>query len=442
MSSEDFASNNDDPTNPTAGRGARSRVSTPGIAQHNAAEAKKAESRARRRQTQHPTTATLTPSAAAGSSSLAAAVPTIQHAPQSFAPMHPTPPMYQYRQNQPYNVPQLPTSSPSPFYPPQNTTPDMSNPSEWDRGLNNRQLFTMPDATHLEGYHQFNPEEEDEMFDDPDANLPDPSALLPSTNTPQMSAIVQSTLPASVPSAVSGPANTQFTTPQNLRVFPQDTPSCQMSSISVEGAPRRLVRRARSSTSSPASTMESPAASSSLTRARAPLVHRVNVFGPGLHDHRQRPRQLSQAVVTAEKENTVHHLPPDEDDHDAPPKKKSRKEPAARSIKNLDPRRRAVVEAGYAYVRLMVLTDSTKTWLNDGEGLAHFAQDAFDYGVRKLKLDPSHFAPVEPLEQDLNRERIYGARGDFKEIAREVVKGPDGYGFRCGSGHRPTRRGY
>lgn len=33
-----------------------------------------------------------------------------------------------------------------------------------------------------------------------------------------------------------------------------------------------------------------------------------------------------------------------------------------------------------------------------------------------------------------NRERIYGTRGDFKLVARDVVKGPDGYDFRtCGS---------
>ncbi|KAJ6609060.1 hypothetical protein B0H10DRAFT_2226259 [Mycena sp. CBHHK59/15] len=49
MSTEDFALNNQDSASTTAGRGLRNRAPTAAIEQYNAGEAKKAESRARRK---------------------------------------------------------------------------------------------------------------------------------------------------------------------------------------------------------------------------------------------------------------------------------------------------------------------------------------------------------------------------------------------------------
>ncbi|KAJ6559358.1 hypothetical protein DFH09DRAFT_1279588 [Mycena vulgaris] len=452
-----------DPTRSTAGRGVRSRTSTTAIQQYNAdLDKKTASRRARRgsRQTAAEAGLTLLGSAHAPQAPAPAGIPsrtgaagsdTPQQAPHSFTQTrfpayHPTPDQSGYPlqlQNRYYAAPQH-GSSPNPFQPAK-PLPPMLTHRDWERSLINKELFTFADAgTSLpstdapqsQGHSRgFNPEEEDELFDDPDADFPDPSHLLTAGNAPAPltfqapPAILQLVVPP--PSAVAGTASPapELTTPQNLRVFPQATSS--MSSTSVASAPRpHLIRRVR-----PTSTSGSPAFLSAAGPAtlpsvpRLPLVHRTNIFGPGLHDHRQRPRESPQVVHATEKENQVHVLTSD-DEEPAPPKKKSRKETAARSIVNVVLARVPVIEAGYTLIRLKVMTDESKTWLNQRRDLAEFSQDAFDYGVDLLKLDPDSFEPVQPLEQDLFRERIYGARFDFKEIAREIVKGPNGYDLR------------
>ncbi|KAJ7440892.1 hypothetical protein FB451DRAFT_1442816 [Mycena latifolia] len=336
-------------------------------------------------------------------------------------------------QNRYYHAPPV-GSSPNPFQS-TNMAPAMSNPSDWDRALTNNELFALPPggAVPSEGTalpYTFNPEEEDEMFGDPDADFPDPNVLLAAGNVGPTPAAAEPTLPARGPSPTGSGTNPQLSTPQNLRVFPRATSS--MSSTSVELAPRRLIRRVWPSTSISSGPTQSPAPQPS--SARLPLVRRTNIFGLGLHDDRQRPRQSPPIVQAVDKENAVHRLSSDDEEPSAPPKKKSHQEPAARSIINVAGERIPVIAAGYTYIRLKVMTNESKTWLNQRPALAAFSQDAFNYGADQLRLNRQDYSPVLPIEQDLFRERIYGTRWDFKEVAREVVKGPDGYDFRrCAS---------
>ncbi|KAJ7099273.1 hypothetical protein B0H15DRAFT_796960 [Mycena belliarum] len=210
----------------------------------------------------------------------------------------------------------------------------------------------------------------------------------------------------------------------------------------AESAPRRtLIRRVRRhGTPASSSPIQSQSPAPQPGAARTPLIHRTNLFGAGLHDDRQRPRQtaatVDRAVVAVEKENT-HSLSSDEDEP-SPPTKKSRKEPAARSIVNVAASRIPIVEAGYAYIELKVLTNEHTPWLNSRPDLAALSQEAFDYGVDKLGLDPDRYGPVEStVEQDLFRSQLYTARGNFKKIARTVVKGPNGYDFRQCANNTP-----
>lgn len=96
-----------------------------------------------------------------------------------------------------------------------------------------------------------------------------------------------------------------------------------------------------------------------------------------------------------------------DEEQDPPPRKKSRKEsrkePGARSIVKVDADRIPVVEAGFPFIHLTVMTDSSRTWLNNRPGIAVLSEDAFDHGLDVLKLDGRNYGPVTILEQDLVR---------------------------------------
>jgi hypothetical protein len=85
-------------------------------------------------------------------------------------------------------------------------------------------------------------------------------------------------------------------------------------------------------------------------------------------------------------------------EQDEPPKKKSRKEPDARGIMNIAPLRRPVIVAAYDFVRVGVLTNKKKLWINDPADVALFAQEAFDCAAIKLGLNPHDFSPVTDEE--------------------------------------------
>lgn len=92
------------------------------------------------------------------------------------------------------------------------------------------------------------------------------------------------------------------------------------------------------------------------------------------------------------------------EDDIAHPKKKSRKDPDARSIRQVeDPRRAKAIEEGYTYVRLKVLTDENVMWLESRAELAVFAEEAFTWGLNKLGYDRSEFDDLTEGEQDLVR---------------------------------------
>ncbi|KAJ7105366.1 hypothetical protein C8R44DRAFT_886833 [Mycena epipterygia] len=465
MSTEDFVSNNEESSQFTAGRGLRNRAPTAAIAQYKEGEAKKAASRTRRiarLSVADPGSTSLadthtpqTPQAAtAGPSPLADAFADgggPQWANQSFsstqqAPIFPPTPDHTFLpfQNDYYHLPQH-SSSPNPFQ--STATFPIPNPGQWDCALQNHQLFTInggavqfPAAATV----PFNPEEEDEMYADPEADFPDPSVLLAVDQTPST---LQDNSPALGPETIPTPVHQQLSTPQNLRVFPQETPSVSLVIIFVIifcVPTNAMIDDFHIGNPSP-SYSYSPCPPGDLIDPIDPIYP---FPGPcpaaelGYHDDRQRPRASPQVTHTsvahiahpaAQKENLVHLLSSDEE-QDPPPKKKSFRAAGSRSIRQLDADRIPVVEAGYPFVDLMVMTDSKTTWLNDRAGIAVLADDAFDHGLVVLKKDGRNFGPLSVLEQDLYRQHLYGTRSDFKVVARDVVKGDDGYDLRsCSS---------
>ncbi|KAJ7198049.1 hypothetical protein B0H12DRAFT_134545 [Mycena haematopus] len=311
----------------------------------------------------------------------------------------------------------------------------------------------MPDTSEsINAALMSDPDDMDEVYGDPDADLPDDGTAaqaIPGGEGVQLAPAPPAVSPedgagehASAAAAALGPTTTgpsqdSLSTPKNLRVFPQATANMSATDIRLPPPRAALIRRVSKPTymnsSSPnASVDSSPSLSSSTTAAptpRQPLIYRTNIFGPGLHDTRHRPRQSPENDTPAAKENAVHYLTDDEPVEAAPLKKKSRKQPAARSIVNVDPARRPVIEKAYNYISLHVLTKQDKTWLNGRAQLAIFVQEAFDWAVDQLKLNADDFDPVNELEQDLCRERIYMTRKDVKELGRVIVASPDGFGF-------------
>ncbi|KAJ7099272.1 hypothetical protein B0H15DRAFT_796959 [Mycena belliarum] len=191
MSSEDFSSNNEDPNSTSvAGRGRRQRESTAAIRQYDEHMAKKAASRARRqeggvRSMLAPLPAAATISSAAGFDQGATYLP--QNQPPATYPTTSDHSLNQFQDpNQFYylNNPQQ-GSSPNPFQP----VHSMPGPGGWDLGHMTNELFAFsngtgePPASQIAPNTQntFNAEEEDEIFGDPDADLPDPIPVLPLT---------------------------------------------------------------------------------------------------------------------------------------------------------------------------------------------------------------------------------------------------------------------
>ncbi|KAJ7821868.1 hypothetical protein B0H14DRAFT_3146549 [Mycena olivaceomarginata] len=305
----------------------------------------------------------------------------------------------------------------------------------WDVAAAHKQLYTMQD---VDDYDDDNDEDFGSYWSSSqtvDVEGTDASALpidamplaLPSTSDTSVG------IPTSVaPIPIAA-------TPKNLRVFPQADSSISSSLVTALVPRKRKVGAIAD--------LVIPAASSSPTAAvasrRPQLVRRTNIFGPGLHDNRQRPLTPSSASGnTGGKENEM--VEPSSDDVDDlvnPVPKKSRKTRGARSIRSIqheNPIRAKALEAGYEYIRRKVWTDEEATWTERREAVAILAQDALDYGFGKLGLDPSDFAPVTDKEQDLMRERIYGSRKILKYAAREIVKGANGYGFvQCANNATP-----
>ncbi|KAJ7674409.1 hypothetical protein B0H17DRAFT_1207990 [Mycena rosella] len=454
MSAEDFATNNETDSSPIpAGRGQRPHIPTAAIEQYNNAEAKKLVSRAN--QARRNTGSSVTGAVATTSNGQQAshAVPTIDPAAYLCLSFH----AYPDHQNQYYTLPQQqqPQSSPNPF----NSGYGMPSSVPWERGLSNNLLYTIgeapspgaargraslhPDTNIFPPFNTnavpgFDAEEQDKMYADPHADLSDDTDDAPAPDTGSTSATPFKPVPNSSGSSLSNILNNTQSTPQNLRVFPQST--ANMSSTPVQALPPRILCRAFKQPTGPL-TASSPTPSTSIAHSspaqlshRQPLLRHVNIFGPGFHDLRQRPRspQVPRAADVSEKENRVHSLSDDEDKAEAArPAKKSRKESAACSISNVASNRIPIIELSYDYICLMVQTEEGKMWLNNRIALAQFVQEAFDYGVTELKLDPFVFkeSPVDEVEQDLGRERIYSTRGWWKEVARDVVAGPDGFGF-------------
>ncbi|KAF8153696.1 hypothetical protein K438DRAFT_362592 [Mycena galopus ATCC 62051] len=96
------------------------------------------------------------------------------------------------------------------------------------------------------------------------------------------------------------------------------------------------------------------------------------------------------------------------------------------------------MEIGYGHIRHKVMTNEKMTWIEGREAVAELAQEGLDYGFSELGLDPADFAPVTEKEQDLMRERVWGTRKAAKYAAREIVKGPNGYGLiQCACNDKP-----
>jgi hypothetical protein len=82
------------------------------------------------------------------------------------------------------------------------------------------------------------------------------------------------------------------------------------------------------------------------------------------------------------------------------------------------------------------------------------AQEGLDFGYKKLGLNPVDFPPVTEKEQDLvnsynpsksftymvtqMHDRVWSTRKTAKQAARDIIKGPNGYGFiQCACDDKP-----
>ncbi|KAJ6617200.1 hypothetical protein B0H10DRAFT_1948576 [Mycena sp. CBHHK59/15] len=308
-------------------------------------------------------------------------------------PQYPHVPDLSIYQNQHYGAMVQSSSSPNLFHPHPNPTRELLNSAalDWQLVLANWQLYTIPAATvqPTGAASMFNPEEQDKTFTDPNTDSNDDGKdSVPRTAREEPGPIAP-VLP--VIGAVTQD-HSQFTTPQNFRTFPRATPN--MSSTNIKLAPQcKLVHCTQ-----PAYTNLSPPS---------------NLSSPS--------NPLQSPAVTSQKENAVHLFSDDESVEPAPPKKKSRKEQGARSIKNIDPKCVSIIKKAYNYIAFKVLTDEDKAWLQGRTELATFVQEAVDWAIHQLKLNPDDFGPC--------RDRIYGTQREFKEVAHIIVAGPDEFEF-------------
>ncbi|KAJ7834652.1 hypothetical protein B0H14DRAFT_2590801 [Mycena olivaceomarginata] len=453
MSNEDFALNNEDPTNVSAGRGLRNRQTTASSSQYHAYREQLAASLTRRRARAEAVTSILL------STTQTTGGPYMSPMQAQEAPYPTQVPADTHRQSS------MPVESP--LYPQNYNNPAYATNIHQNNILNNSPNPFHPEASHQFPYHNYPAFNTfytmqgfggypDYDFNDNDEefgthwSLDNPSQLpsLGSTATiPVASSSITGT-PEDVNTS-SVPPTSATATPQNLRVFPQ----ADASPWFLENA--RLA---------PWPTPVIPAAASSPIEgvvARRRLVRRTNIFGPGLHDNRQCPFTPSSTPFSTpsrpqEKENEVMDVPSD-DSATGSVRKKSRKMPGARSIRSIQNEDLVcgqAMEIGYAHIRYKVMTNEKMTWIEGREAVAELAQEGLDYGFSKLGLDPVDFAPVTEKEQDLvsiysilnpsdslpfqMRERVWGTRKAAKYAAREIVKGPNGYGLiQCGYDDKP-----
>ncbi|KAJ7882419.1 hypothetical protein B0H14DRAFT_2565403 [Mycena olivaceomarginata] len=328
----------------------------------------------------------------------------------------------------------IPHNSPNPSHPEASRQHPYHN---WDRDLAFNTLYTMQGFGGHSDYDSNDNDEESALigpqtthFNLLVSGLPPRCLLLHLRPRPRRTLIHPS---APLPSATA--------TPQNLRIFPQADASISSSPVAAL-VPRK--RRVGSVADPVIPAAASPPIEGVVTPRR--LVYRANIFGPGLHDNRQRPFTPSSTPSSTPsrpqgKENEVVHVSLDDDSATGPVRKKSRKELGARSIRSIqdeDPVRGQAMEIGYGHIRHKVMTNEKMTWIEGREAVAELAQEGLDYGFRKLELDPADFAPVTEKEQDLMRERVWGTRKAAKYAAREIVKGPSGYGLiQCACDDKP-----
>ncbi|KAF8196304.1 hypothetical protein K438DRAFT_757568 [Mycena galopus ATCC 62051] len=199
-----------------------------------------------------------------------------------------------------------PGSSPNPFF---SSTPFAPHDISWQRALMNKQLYTFPNDTSESTSDPPMPEPDDmdEVYGDPDADLLDDAsgAAIPDGEGEQLARAPRVAGPqdgggehpsiAVLRPTITGRGQDSLSTPKNLRIFPQATANMSATDIQLAPPRLRLVRRVgNTDLGSPSALIDSsPSVSSHITvkaTPRLPLVYRTNIFGPGLHDPRHRPR--------------------------------------------------------------------------------------------------------------------------------------------------------
>ncbi|KAJ7158445.1 hypothetical protein C8R46DRAFT_1224408 [Mycena filopes] len=434
---EDFALNNDNPDNVSTGRGLRHQQATLASTQYREQRVRSTASLTRRRARQDDNSVHGPPldQNTAPASQSTAPPPYPSQDPFPAFPRHleddlPTRLADAFPQNNPdYVFSQnnqmlaFPQSSPNPLYSGHQVHPNY----DWDSVMARQTLHSMP------GGDGYSPYDDDENYAGqwPLNSFSDSTGMInTSSTTGGLAATPALPLPSLpvTPQAPTVPA-ASVSTPQNLRVFPQANAS--ISSTPVVALVPRKRKVGAVIDSDLVLVASSPTEPSAISRR--PLVRRVDRFGPGLHDNRQRPFKPSSTIAggTQDKENEGMDDVSDTDSSPLP-KKKSRKEKGSRSIgsiRDVDPVRAGIVEAGYDFVQIKVITDEKFLYLEGRTAIALLAQEAFDYGAEKLGLDPEQFNPVTEKEQDLFRQQVYDVRKSFKHAARDVAQGPDGFGF-------------
>ncbi|KAJ7702128.1 hypothetical protein B0H16DRAFT_1832099 [Mycena metata] len=428
---QDFVNNNDNPDYVSTGRSFRMLRPTPASPQYREERTKQAASLTRRRG-RHPS-ASETPLVVPQNAPFANAHShTAQSSPQASSDSFPHQPLDAAfpQNNQPDRFPQnnpayvFPQNSPNPFY---STHQTQLQFQDWNPTMMQDMLYTMPAS----GYDGLDMSDNDEHYSTHQSfsDIPGDSTVMNNTIGSTADIPAAPALPlASLSGTPSSSAPSTTGTPQNLRLFPQANASISSTPVvSLVPRKRKVGAIIDSDPPVPASSPSEPSAV-----ARRPLIRRVDIFGSGLHDNRQRPLTPSAPTVgTQDKENEI--LDDVSDAETSPPqKKKSRKARGSRSIRTIqdtDPVRAKIIAAGFDYVHLMVLTKEKSVFLEGRGPVAVLAQDAFDFGAEKLGHDPAEFSPLTAKEEDLNRQEIYTIRKTFKSAARIVVKGGDGYGF-------------
>ncbi|KAJ7734911.1 hypothetical protein B0H14DRAFT_3168629 [Mycena olivaceomarginata] len=408
MSSEDFALNNQDPDDVASGHSFRNRRPTATIGQYS----KLATSLERRRANWAEAVTTLPP-----------ATPNISVPTQAPAAPTQTQDSSSPGQSMPLEISSYTGAINLPLInnPQNGLYPGFSDPASygnWDAAIAQNMLYTMQDQYCFPGGADI---------------LAAPIAAMPSASSSTSSPSEGSTTGLSAPGYATKsvvfslqemhrclllPSQCWF--PANARLAPSPTPS----RLLPLAPPSRLLSHSRH------------------------LVRRADIFGPGLHDNRTAPVYALIDSESRRREGECSRGPIFGRRHGSTSQKKSRKDPGARSIRSIqvvDPVRAQALETGYGHIRRNVLTDEKITWLEGRESVALMAQEGLDFGYKKLGLNPVDFPSVTEKEQDLvnsynpsksftymvtqMHDRVWSTRKTAKQAARDIVKGPNGYGF-------------